>query len=310
MRKLRAKICLLPLLVCLAGLANFSCHRTEPRAQRGPDLEDSLNDHLASRLLGRQVENEDGQELATLSDLLLDFHTGRVRYALLSSGGFLGLGKRRSAVPWEALSVETTKKNVLALDIAKPAWDEAPGLKGKPVIALSSPILVNTIDRYYLRAAKQNDVLLPPDAVSAIASAPTPAGHEPGSISPTLRLSLQSARALIGTPVADRHQQRIGRIRDFLVDLSDLKTDYAIISGRQLGRHKRFAISLPLLNRGEGHTFLVDANRSMFEQAQRFDPASWHSNRLEIGKILRFSENEPAETVNSSTLEPALAASK
>jgi sporulation protein YlmC with PRC-barrel domain len=281
-------------LACLAAAASFSCHHSESGG-----LIASLDENLVSRLLRRHVENEDGQELATLSDLLLDLHSRQVKYAVLASGGFLGLGKRLKAVPWQALSAETTKKDVLALDISKPGWEQAPTLKSSSIVAIDSLVLARAIERYYDQAAKTNDAPLLPDTAPQTRATLTLTGHELEwtSHQGARQRRLESARALIGGVVINRRRQRIGRIVDLLVDFPPRRSTYAIISGDHLlKRNQRFAVALELLNLGEGHTRVVDATRTMFEQAPQFDSASRQSSRFEIAKILRFAESQSAES--------------
>lgn len=55
-----------------------------------------------SELKGRNVETPNGDNLGDVHDLAIDGE-GRVVYAVLSVGGFLGMGERMVAVPWDAL---------------------------------------------------------------------------------------------------------------------------------------------------------------------------------------------------------------
>ena len=47
-----------------------------------------------------------GEVLGSVVDLLLDLERGRIAYAVVASGGFMGLGERLVAVPWNALKAE------------------------------------------------------------------------------------------------------------------------------------------------------------------------------------------------------------
>jgi sporulation protein YlmC with PRC-barrel domain len=51
-----------------------------------------------SRLIGMPVEGMDGQRIGEVHDLIVDARDGRVRYAVIDAGGFLGLGEHRTAV--------------------------------------------------------------------------------------------------------------------------------------------------------------------------------------------------------------------
>jgi hypothetical protein len=57
---------------------------------------------------------------------MLDMHNGRVCYAVLSFGGFLGMGKKLFAVPWSALTLDTKNKRFV-LNVEKDRLKQAPG---------------------------------------------------------------------------------------------------------------------------------------------------------------------------------------
>lgn len=56
-------------------------------------------------LLGSDVKNLQGQDVGDLKQLMVDPHTGRVMYAVVAMGGFLGMGEKTVIVPWSALEV-------------------------------------------------------------------------------------------------------------------------------------------------------------------------------------------------------------
>jgi hypothetical protein len=57
---------------------------------------------------------------------MLEMDNGRVTYAVLSFGGFLGMGEKLFAVPWNALKLDTVNKRFV-LDIEKDRLKNAPG---------------------------------------------------------------------------------------------------------------------------------------------------------------------------------------
>ena len=64
----------------------------------------------ASTIAGDKVQNQDGETLGTIKELMIDTGTGRIAYAVLDFGGFLGIGNKFFAVPWPALTVCSEKK--------------------------------------------------------------------------------------------------------------------------------------------------------------------------------------------------------
>jgi sporulation protein YlmC with PRC-barrel domain len=80
----------------------------------------------ASTLAGDSVQNSAGEDLGKVDELMIDIPSGRVAYAVLSIGGFLGMGNKLFAVPWSALSVDEDKK-IFVLDVDKKKLENAPG---------------------------------------------------------------------------------------------------------------------------------------------------------------------------------------
>ena len=60
-----------------------------------------------SKVPGTSVYDGSHAEIGAVDDLIVDTVTGKVRYAVLSFGGFLGLGKSLYVVPWTALRWDT-----------------------------------------------------------------------------------------------------------------------------------------------------------------------------------------------------------
>lgn len=80
----------------------------------------------ASTIIGDNVKNGGGQDLGKIEDLMINTDTGDVEYAVLSFGGFLGIGDKLFAVPIEAMQVDTEKKRFV-LNESKERLENAPG---------------------------------------------------------------------------------------------------------------------------------------------------------------------------------------
>jgi sporulation protein YlmC with PRC-barrel domain len=80
----------------------------------------------AHTLCGDAVVNGRGENLGKLEELMIDLEGGRVAYAVLSFGGFLGLGSKLFAVPFESLEVDGENKRFV-LDVPREKLEEAPG---------------------------------------------------------------------------------------------------------------------------------------------------------------------------------------
>ena len=56
---------------------------------------------------GTAVYNTDGERLGEIHDIMLDKRSGKIAYALMSFGGFLGIGERYHPLPWATLKYDT-----------------------------------------------------------------------------------------------------------------------------------------------------------------------------------------------------------
>lgn len=86
------------------------------------------NTQRASELLKYSVKNSKNEDLGKIEDLVIHPETGRCEYAVLSFGGFLGMGEKLFAIPLNALKIEHSNKNVI-LDLDKEKLKKAPGFE-------------------------------------------------------------------------------------------------------------------------------------------------------------------------------------
>jgi sporulation protein YlmC with PRC-barrel domain len=80
----------------------------------------------AGSLIGTAVVNAAGESLGSIEEIMLHTDTGDVAYAVLSFGGFLGIGDKLFAVPWEAMKVDTATERIV-LDADRERLENAPG---------------------------------------------------------------------------------------------------------------------------------------------------------------------------------------
>lgn len=80
----------------------------------------------AGTLCGDAVRNAEGEHLGTIEEIMLDLHTGRVAYAVLACGGFLGMGDRLFAIPWAAMKLDTGTHEFI-LNVTKETLQRAEG---------------------------------------------------------------------------------------------------------------------------------------------------------------------------------------
>jgi sporulation protein YlmC with PRC-barrel domain len=105
----------------------------------------------SSSVVGSEVKNAEGEELGSIEDLVIDVSTGKVRYAALSFGGFLGVGDKLFAVPWGSLQFlsDADGNRHFVLDASQERLETAPGFDKNHWPDVADPKWAKEIDRYY-----------------------------------------------------------------------------------------------------------------------------------------------------------------
>ena len=102
----------------------------------------------SSSLVGNDVYNLQDEDLGDVKDFMLDMRTGKVAYAVLSFGGFLGMGEKLFAVPWSALTLDTENKR-FTLNVTKDRLEDAPGFDKDNWPDMANPVWADGIHTYY-----------------------------------------------------------------------------------------------------------------------------------------------------------------
>lgn len=62
----------------------------------------------SDKVEGTSVYNNTGDKLGSIDDLMIDKTSGKVAYAVMEFGGFLGMGTDRYPIPWNMLKYDTS----------------------------------------------------------------------------------------------------------------------------------------------------------------------------------------------------------
>merc|ERR1711974_142738 len=62
----------------------------------------------SDRVNGTEVYGADDAKVGHIDHLVIDKHSGKIAYAVMGFGGFLGLGEEHHQIPWSALTYDTT----------------------------------------------------------------------------------------------------------------------------------------------------------------------------------------------------------
>ncbi|AHG43895.1 photosystem reaction center subunit H [Rhizobium leguminosarum bv. trifolii CB782] len=95
-------------------------------ASRRDPNEKSTHSLIASdRVEGTRVYGADGKHIGSIERLIIGKLDGRVAYAVLSFGGFLGIGHDHYPLPWEKLNYDT-QLDGYRIDLTKEQIEGAP----------------------------------------------------------------------------------------------------------------------------------------------------------------------------------------
>ena len=79
----------------------------------------------SDRVNGTNVYNPAGEKLGSIESLMIDKLSGKVRYAVMEFGGFLGIGSDRYPLPWDTMKYDTGMDGYV-VTLAKDQLENAP----------------------------------------------------------------------------------------------------------------------------------------------------------------------------------------
>ena len=102
----------------------------QPRMTTAPaEPIDAQHELISSRRVeGTPVYNRSEQRLGSVHSVMIDKREGKVAYAVLSFGGFLGLGEHVHPVPWEMLTYDVDL-DAYVIDVTREQLEQAPTLR-------------------------------------------------------------------------------------------------------------------------------------------------------------------------------------
>ena len=85
----------------------------------------------SDRVEGTPVRRANGDKIGTIQRLMIDKMSGQVAYAVLSFGGFLGIGEKHMPIPWERLHYDPML-GAYDLDMSDDELKKAPSYAADP----------------------------------------------------------------------------------------------------------------------------------------------------------------------------------
>jgi hypothetical protein len=104
----------------------------------------------AGTLAGDHVRSAGGEDLGSIEAIMLDIESGRIAYAVLSFGGFLGIGDKLFAVPWSALRIDRGEHEFI-LNVNRQTLENAPGFDKHHWPDMADPVFGREVHEHYGR---------------------------------------------------------------------------------------------------------------------------------------------------------------
>ena len=101
----------------------------------------------AEKVNGTNVYNLAGDKLGSIDDIMIDKVSGRAIYAVMSFGGFLGMGEKFHPLPWAKLKYDARKGGYI-VNLDKKVLEGAPSYDSDRDFAWT-PDYGRQVDSYY-----------------------------------------------------------------------------------------------------------------------------------------------------------------
>lgn len=241
--------------------------------------------HRASEIAGMSVRNAQGKELGTIKDTVIDVKAGHVKYAALSYGGFLGLGDKLFAVPWDALSHQRNvadEKHYFVLNVDEETLKRAPGFDQDKWPNFADQQFAGGIDKYYEKFRIRRDGKVEERVRVEVDVKRDPATSRPSDQASLSQDTIHRASKISGMKIRNAAGKELGSVNDLVIEVGTGKVRYAALSyGGFLGLgDKLFAVPWSAFdlrfNPSEKEYFLVlDLDEPTLRKASGFDKDNW-----------------------------------
>jgi hypothetical protein len=102
----------------------------------------------AGKVNGTAVYNRAGDKLGSIYDVMLEKISGKATYAIMSFGGFLGIGDSYHPLPWQTLTYDP-RQGGYVVDIDRSRLEGAPSYAANESTMWDDPAYGRRIDEYY-----------------------------------------------------------------------------------------------------------------------------------------------------------------
>jgi sporulation protein YlmC with PRC-barrel domain len=221
---------------------------------------------------GSKVTNVSEEHLGMLEEMMIDPDNGKIAYAVLSFGGFLGIGNKLFAIPWEVL--ESSRGDYI-LRIEKSVLEKMEGFD-KEEWSLTRDELAKVYAHFEIQPYWETKM---------------------GIVEETQDMDNEiflSTTTIKGSQVINVKKEHLGKIEELMIDVGMGRIAYEVLSfGGFLGiGNKLFAIPWEALE-SDGWDYILKIDKSVLEKAEGFDKEEWSLTRRKLAKVYAHFKIQP-----------------
>jgi sporulation protein YlmC with PRC-barrel domain len=211
-----------------------------------------------TELMDKKVVSATNESLGEIKDIVVDPTSGRILYGVLEFGGFLGMGEKLFAIPWQSLDLSGDNK-AFTLNVDKDRLKAAPGFDKKQWPNFADEQWATTTHKFYN---------VTPYWVSQADADKASANYRWNQRA----TAWQKCSDLHGKGVVDAHKQDIGKMADLAIDPDCGRILYGVLSFND----KLFAVPWGALTLPpDAKTFALNANKDQLKDSIGFGENNW-----------------------------------
>ncbi|HET6883655.1 MAG TPA: PRC-barrel domain-containing protein [Pirellulales bacterium] len=233
-----------------------------------------------SEIRGMTVRNSQNKDLGDIKDVMLDMgEHGRARYAALSFGGFLGMGDKLFAIPWNALQFRHDadhNKNFVLFDVTEEKLKQTPGFDKDHWPDMADRRWMQDVDKHHGVDVRAGNTEV------KVRTTDRDADRKSEHADKDRHFRLHRASEAAGMTVRNDNGDKLGKVEDFVVDLHSGDIRYAALSfGGFLGiGDKLFAVPFDAVRLAydsdhDDYYIAFNVTKDQLDQAAGFDKDHW-----------------------------------
>jgi sporulation protein YlmC with PRC-barrel domain len=258
---------------------------------------------ISQYMNGREVYNQEGKQIGTIKDIVLDGPANAISYAVLSYTGSAKL----FAVPWAAFQRKLDDTEKLYLVMSDDVLKNAPGFTQDNWPDTGNAEFRTQVNTYYKTYITNTDGHRETVTVERTQTTVAPVDKEgkqlPAKSGPVKDGLVWSRRAsaVIGAKVVNKQDEDLGVIKDVVFNPRTGVIQYAALSyGGFLGKgDKLFAVPVRAFeSKPDQKVFCLDVSKEYLKNAPSFDKEKWpkweeETLRVRLDEFYRVTNTPP-----------------